>query len=123
PGGAQRIGGPLRGTAHVGVMLRERADARDREVLLQLLDVPVTVDVDEVDDLIHGSMICHAFPSRRTRPSRSSFTRCDSTPSCASGTSGSFSPRYTRRTIDAGSRSPERSASSTWASRSSRCSM
>ena len=90
---AQRIGGPLRGAADVGGVLGKRADARNREVLLQLLDVAITVDVDEIDDLIHGPMICHASPPRAARPSRSSFTRCASTLSRAIGTRRSVSAR------------------------------
>ena len=79
----QRISRPLRRAAHIGRVLRQRADARDREVLLELLDVPVAVDVDEVDDLIHGSMICHEWSRRPARPSRSSLSRCASTVSRA----------------------------------------
>jgi hypothetical protein len=34
-------------------MLRERADAGDGQVLLQLVDVPVAVGVDEIDHFVH----------------------------------------------------------------------
>ena len=64
-GGTKRVGGPLGRAPHVGRVLRQRADARNREVLLQLVDVAIAIDVDEVDDLVHGSMICHASPVRR----------------------------------------------------------
>ena len=35
-------------------MLRKRADARDREVLLEFVDVAITLQVDVVDDLVDG---------------------------------------------------------------------
>ena len=90
--GAQRVGRPLRRLAHVLGVLGQRRDAGNGQVLLQLLDVAIAIDVDEVDDFVHASMICHASPSRLARPSRSSFSRCASTPSCASFSSGSVSP-------------------------------
>jgi hypothetical protein len=65
----------LGGTMHVGVVLGQRADARDRQVLLQFVDIAIAIDVDEVKNLIHGSMICHASKVRRATPSCSSFTR------------------------------------------------
>jgi hypothetical protein len=34
-------------------MLGERADARDREILLQFINISIAVDVDEVDDVVH----------------------------------------------------------------------
>ncbi len=74
-GAAQRLRRPLGGTTHVGVVLGQRADARDRQVLLQFVDIAIAIDVDEVKNLIHGSMICHASKVRRATPSCSSFTR------------------------------------------------
>jgi hypothetical protein len=46
---------PLRTALHVRLMLRQRADGRNGEVVLEFGDVPVAVGVDEVDDLNHGS--------------------------------------------------------------------
>jgi hypothetical protein len=45
---------PFRTRTHVVGMLREGADARDREVSLQFLDVAVAIGVDEIDDGVHG---------------------------------------------------------------------
>ena len=84
-GGAARVGGPLGAAANVGGVLGQRRNAGNREVLLELVNVPIAIDVDEIDYLIHAPMICHASPSRRARPSRSSFTRCASTPCFAIG--------------------------------------
>ncbi len=53
PGRGQRVGGPLRRAPHVALVLRQRADARDGEVLLEFLDVSIAVDVDEIDDVVH----------------------------------------------------------------------
>ena len=41
---------PLGATLHVVLVLRQRADAGNREVLFQFLDIPVAMRVDEVDD-------------------------------------------------------------------------
>ena len=49
---SQLVGGPLGAPAHVGLMLRQRADAGNGEVALQLLDVAVAMKVDEVDDVV-----------------------------------------------------------------------
>ena len=46
------IGAPLGCAPHVCLMLRKRADARDREVLLELVNVAITLQVDVVDDLV-----------------------------------------------------------------------
>ena len=32
---------------------RQRADARNRQIFLELVDVTIPVDVDEIDDLVH----------------------------------------------------------------------
>ena len=50
---AHLVGRPFGAAAHIAGMLRQRADARNREVSLQLLDVAVTIGVDEVDDVVH----------------------------------------------------------------------
>ena len=47
------VGRPLGAALHVAGMLGQRADARDGEVRLELLDVTVAVGVDEVDDVVH----------------------------------------------------------------------
>ena len=52
-GAGERVSGPLRGAPHVRGMLGKRADARDREILLQFINVSIAVDVDEVDDVVH----------------------------------------------------------------------
>jgi hypothetical protein len=54
PGAAQRLGGPLGRPPYIRRMLWQRADAGNCQILLQLFDVSVAVDVDEVDDVIHG---------------------------------------------------------------------
>ena len=54
---AKRVRGPFGGAPHVGGVLRQRADARDRQVLLQLVDVAIAIDVDEVDDLLHDGSV------------------------------------------------------------------
>src|SRR6185295_18999657 len=84
----ERVLRPLRRAPDVRGVFGQRADARDGEVLLELVEIAITVDVDVVDDVVNGSMICHASPSRRALPSRSSFTRWASTLSRATGTSG-----------------------------------
>ena len=66
-------GRPLGAAADVGGVRRQRRDAGNRQVFLQLLDVAVAVDVDVVDDLVHGSRPtedrqpghCHHRPGRR----------------------------------------------------------
>jgi hypothetical protein len=90
---AQRIGSPLGGPSNIVAVSRERADARDGEVLLEFIDISVAVDVDVIDDLIHGSMICHDSSRRRARPSRSSLSRCARTVSRATCVRFSLSPR------------------------------
>ena len=45
---------PLGAAPDVGGVRRQRRDAGNGQVFLQLLDVTVTVDVDVVDDLVHG---------------------------------------------------------------------
>src|SRR4029078_2930337 len=102
---AQGVGGPFRGTANVGGVLGQRADAGNREVLLQLVNVAIAVNVDVIDDVVqavvHGSIIVHASwspwacpeRSRRARPSFCSFTTVAATLSRASGTSDSVIPR------------------------------
>ena len=50
---AHLLGRPLGAAPDVAGVLRQGADARNREVGLQLLDVAVTVRVDEVDDVVH----------------------------------------------------------------------
>ena len=47
------VGGPLGATLDVAAMLRQCADARYRQILLELVDVPVAIGVDEVDDGRH----------------------------------------------------------------------
>ena len=47
------IRGPLGAARHVTRVLWERADTRNSEVVLQLLDVSVAVGVDEIDDVVH----------------------------------------------------------------------
>jgi hypothetical protein len=44
---------PLGTAAHVAGVLRQRADAGDREVLLQLVDVAIAVHVDEINHAFH----------------------------------------------------------------------
>ena len=51
------LGGPLGTAADVAGMLRQRADARNGEVGLQLLDVAVAIGVDVVDDVVHWSQL------------------------------------------------------------------
>ena len=46
------LGAPLRCAPDVGLVLRQSADAWYREKLLQLLDVPIALEVDVVDDLV-----------------------------------------------------------------------
>jgi hypothetical protein len=41
-----------RRTAPRRPVLRQRADARDRQVVLQLLDVTIPMEIDEVDDFV-----------------------------------------------------------------------
>ena len=53
---AQFIRRPFGALAHVGLVLRQRADAGNREIRLQFLDVAIAVGVDEVDDVVHRSM-------------------------------------------------------------------
>jgi hypothetical protein len=48
PGPTKRFRGPLGGATHVTGVLRQRADTRNREVLLQFIDVPIAIDVDEI---------------------------------------------------------------------------
>src|SRR4029079_7384455 len=52
------LGGPLRSAADVALMLRQRADARDGEILFQLLNVAIPLHVDEIDDLADVVHIC-----------------------------------------------------------------
>ena len=56
PARAQRVGRPLCGAADVAACSRQRADAGDGEVLLQLVDVAIAVDVDEIDDVVHAGV-------------------------------------------------------------------
>jgi hypothetical protein len=61
----QLIGGPLGASAHVGRMLKKRADAGNGEELLQLLHVAIAVDVDEVDNISHTNIIAvRVIPDR-----------------------------------------------------------
>jgi hypothetical protein len=53
PDAPHLVGGPFGTAPHVRLVLRQRADARDGQVALQLFDVPVAVGVDEVDDVVH----------------------------------------------------------------------
>ncbi len=85
---AHLVGGPLGAAADVGGVLRQRADAGNREILLELFDVAVAVGVDEVDDLVHGvayrtDRFGRPIPSR----SRHSFARAGSRAGAARGTS------------------------------------
>ena len=50
---AHLVGGPLGAAPDVGRVLRQRADAGDREVVLEFVDVAIAVGVDEVDDVVH----------------------------------------------------------------------
>jgi hypothetical protein len=45
---AKRFRGPFGGAAHVTGVVWQRADTRNREVLLQFIDVPIAIDVDEI---------------------------------------------------------------------------
>jgi hypothetical protein len=56
------LGGPLGAAANVAGVLRQRADARNGEVSLQLLDVTIAIRMDIVDDVIHWRS---AFSERR----------------------------------------------------------
>ncbi len=49
---------PFGAAPDVAGVLRQRTDARNRQVRLQLFDVAVTVGVDEVDDIVH---LCVSF--------------------------------------------------------------
>ena len=53
PDAAHLLGGPLGAAPHVLLMLRQRADAGNGEVGLELVDVAIAVGVDEVDDVVH----------------------------------------------------------------------
>ena len=57
PGAGERVGRPLRRAPHVGGMLGKRADARDRQILPQFINVSIAVDIDEVDDVVHAVII------------------------------------------------------------------
>jgi hypothetical protein len=48
---------PLRAALHVGRVLRQRADAGDGEVILELVDILVAVRIDVVDDVVHGLIL------------------------------------------------------------------
>ena len=56
PEAEELVDQPLRRGATIAGMVGERADARDGEVLLQLLDVLVAVGVDEIDDVVHRAL-------------------------------------------------------------------
>src|SRR6185436_18697928 len=94
------VGAPLRGTPHVALVLRQRADARNGEVLFQLVDVAVALYVDVVDDFIdvlHGSSwsgltVCSdaQWADRRDRPIPSTIRR-----SCARADSRAAAMRGT----------------------------
>ena len=47
---------PVGAAPDVGGVLRQRADARDREKRLQLVEVAIAIDVDEIDDVVHGML-------------------------------------------------------------------
>ena len=57
PDAAHLLRRPVRAALHVGRVLRQRADAGDGEVLLELVDVVVAVRIDEVDDVVHNCLI------------------------------------------------------------------
>ena len=88
---AHLVAAPLGAAAHVAGVLGQRADARNREQRLQLVEVPIAVDVDEIDDVVHGDMLqgSHSGASGRglrPRAFRLSFSRCARTFSRAAGT-------------------------------------
>src|SRR5687768_2983615 len=49
----QLVRGPFGAFADVALVLRQGADARDGEIPLHLVDVAVTIHIDEVDNLVH----------------------------------------------------------------------
>ena len=50
------IGAPVCAALHIAGVLRQRADAGNREQRLELFEVPVTVHVDEIDHLVHAGV-------------------------------------------------------------------
>ena len=58
------IGAPLGRAPHVGLMLGKRADARNGEVLLQLVDVAIALHVDVINDLVDVVHVPHGGYSR-----------------------------------------------------------
>src|SRR5262245_56497289 len=46
------VRGPLCAPPYVGLMLRQRADARDGQKVLQLVDVSIALHVDEIHNLV-----------------------------------------------------------------------
>jgi hypothetical protein len=49
------VGRPLGAALDVSSMLRQRADAGNGKIRLQLLDVAIPMCVDEIDDVVHGA--------------------------------------------------------------------
>ena len=104
PDAAHLFGAPIGAAFDVGGVLRQRADARNREEPLELLEIAVAVHVDEIDHVVHAfvsvvwlsvshsacvqRISCH----RRRRPSGLSFSRWARTFSCAAGSSAGSSP-------------------------------
>ncbi len=110
-------GRPLGAAPHVGGVFRQGRDAGNGEVALELLDEPVAVQIDEIDDLFHGMLRVrrgrtrfvtvtlhrpgtrhqpasrHTAPSRAARASPSSSTRCASTLSSAMATRAGWRSR------------------------------
>ena len=75
PDAAHLVGAPLGAAPHVGRVLGQRADARNGEQRLQLVEVAIAVDVDEVDDLVHHQRVHRSASSLRTRALRASASR------------------------------------------------
>ena len=122
------VGAPLGAALDVAGMLGQRADARNREQRLQLLEIAFAVDVDEVDDVVHVMRrSCSRAPSTvvvgDARPSRLQLFEMR-----AHVLVRGRQQRRVETIIDGfgdrlhGAACPLRSASSTWRSRCRRCS-
>ena len=48
---------PFGAPAHVGCVLWQRRNTWNREQRLQLVEVAIAIEVDEIDDLVHGRLL------------------------------------------------------------------
>ncbi len=81
------VGAPFGRATHIALVLRKRADARDGEILLQLVDVSISLHIDVVNDLVdvfHSWFLIYC--SRGPTPAR--FRSAASRLTQAAGASG-----------------------------------